>query len=455
MQPRQSAWERGTHRDNAPNPICLLTRCACAYRLPAARTRGIISVMQIYLVGGAVRDTLLKRHVVDRDYVVVGATPQDMLARGYKPVGKDFPVFLHPDTAEEYALARTERKSGRGYHGFVFQADASITLEQDLARRDLTINAIAQDDTGELTDPHNGVADIQARILRHVSPSFVEDPVRVLRVARFAARFAPLGFTVAADTMRLMKQMVADGEIDHLVPERVWAETRKALGEAQPSAFLRVLRDCGALAVLFPEVDALYGVPQRAEFHPEIDTGIHVEMVLDAAARLAPGNDLVGFCALTHDLGKALTPPDALPRHIGHEHRGVAPLRVLAARLKVPTEHAALAELVCREHLNTHRAFELKPATVLKLLNATDALRRPARLDLFLAACEADKRGRLGHEDDAYPQADYLRQARAAAAAVASAPFVAQGLSGPAIGRAMDAARVTAIGALKARFNAT
>jgi tRNA nucleotidyltransferase (CCA-adding enzyme) len=407
--------------------------------------------MQIYLVGGAVRDTLLERPVVDHDHVVVGALPDELLALGFKPVGKDFPVFLHPRTGEEYALARTERKTGRGYHGFVFQADPSVTLEQDLARRDLTINAIAQDEHGVLTDPYHGVRDIEARVLRHVSPAFVEDPVRVLRVARFAARFAPLGFTVAEETMALMRQMVADGEVDHLVAERVWAETRKALGEQQPSAFLRVLRECGALAVLFPEIDALYGVPQRAEFHPEIDTGVHVEMVLDAAARLAPGNDVVGFCALVHDLGKALTPADELPRHIGHEHRGVAPLRALAERLKVPTEHAALAELVCREHLNAHRAFELKPATVLKLLGALDALRRPARLELFLAACAADKRGRRGHEHDAYPQADYLRSARAAAAAVESADFVARGLTGPAIGQAMETARVQAIAALKAQ----
>jgi tRNA nucleotidyltransferase (CCA-adding enzyme) len=406
--------------------------------------------MQIYLVGGAVRDKLLNRPVVDHDHVVVGAMPENLLALGYKPVGKDFPVFLHPRTGEEYALARTERKSGRGYHGFVFQADPTITLEQDLARRDLTINAIAADEHGALTDPYGGVRDIEARMLRHVSPAFVEDPVRVLRVARFAARFAPLGFTVAPETMTLMRQMVADGEVDHLVPERVWAETRKALGEPQPSAFLRVLRECGALAVLFPEVDALYGVPQRAEFHPEIDTGVHVQMVLDAAAQLAPGDDVVGFCALTHDLGKALTPADEWPRHLGHEHRGVAPLRALTTRLKVPTEHAALAELVCREHLNAHRAFELKPATVLKLLGALDALRRPARLDTFLAACEADKRGRLGHGDDDYPQAAYLRAARAAAAAVDAAGFVAQGLAGPAIGQAMERARTKAIALLKA-----
>ena len=405
--------------------------------------------MQTYLVGGAVRDALLGRPVVDRDYVVVGASPDDLLALGYKPVGKDFPVFLHPRSGEEYALARTERKTGRGYHGFVFQADAKVTLEQDLARRDLTINAIAQDDQGALTDPFHGVQDIEARALRHVSEAFVEDPVRVLRVARFAARFAPMGFSVADETMALMRQMVRDGEVDHLVPERVWAETRKALAEPQPSAFLRVLRACGALAVLFPEIDALYGVPQRAEFHPEIDTGVHLEMVLDAAARLAPGNDLVGFCALTHDLGKALTPANELPRHVGHEHRGVAPLRALAERLRVPTEHAALAEQVCREHLNAHRAFELKPATVLKLLSALDALRRPVRLEHFLAACEADKRGRLGHENNAYPQAAYLRDARAAAAAVDASQFLAQGLIGPAIGAAMNAARVEAIALVK------
>ncbi|MEO6926739.1 MAG: multifunctional CCA addition/repair protein [Rhodanobacter sp.] len=405
--------------------------------------------MRIFLVGGAVRDKLLGRPAGDHDYVVVGASPEDLLALGYKPVGKDFPVFLHPTTGEEYALARTERKTGRGYHGFVFQADASVTLEQDLARRDLTINAIAEDAEGNLTDPFGGVADIKARVLRHVSPAFMEDPVRVLRVARFAARFAPSGFTLAPETMALMRQMVRAGEVDHLVPERVWAETRKALGEAQPAAFVSLLRECGALAVLFPEIDALYGVPQRAEFHPEIDCGVHLELVLDQAAKLAPGDDLVGFCALTHDLGKALTPPEELPRHIGHEHRGVAPLRALAGRLKVPTEHAALAELVCREHLNAHRAFELKPATVLKLLSALDALRRPTRLDSFLAACMADKRGRLGHEQDAYPQADYLRQARAAAAAVDAAPFVAAGLTGPAIGTALETARIAAIAAVK------
>ena len=405
--------------------------------------------MRTYLVGGAVRDKWLGRPVADHDHVVVGARPDDLLALGYKAVGKDFPVFLHPQTNEEYALARTERKTGPGYHGFAFHADPDVTLEQDLARRDLTINAIAEDEHGALVDPYGGVRDLELRQLRHVSPAFIEDPVRLLRVARFAARFAPLGFRVADETMQLLQQMVRDGEIDHLVPERVWAETRKALGEAQPSAFLRVLRDAGALKVLFPEIDALYGIPQRAEFHPEIDTGVHMEMVLDAAASIAPGDDLVGFCALTHDLGKALTPADELPRHIAHEQRGVQPLRALAARLRVPVDYAALAEQVCREHLNAHRAFELKPATVLNILTSLDALRRPERLETFLAACTSDKRGRLGHQQDAYPQADYLRRARDAAAAITSAPFVARGLQGPAVGGAIEKARIHAIGELR------
>ncbi len=404
--------------------------------------------MRIYLVGGAVRDKLLGRNVADRDFVVVGARPKDMLDAGYRPVGSDFPVFLHPQTGEEYALARTERKSGRGYHGFTFHAEPTVTLEEDLARRDLTINAMAEDDKGRLIDPHGGSADLQARLLRHVSPAFVEDPVRVLRVARFAARYAELGFTVAPETMALMRQMTADGEIDHLVPERVWTETRKALAEPRPSAFLRVLREAGALRVLFPEIDALYGVPQRAEYHPEIDTGTHIELVVDIAARLAPGDDLVAFCALVHDLGKARTPSDEWPRHLMHEHRGAAPLHALAERLKVPVEHRELGILVCREHLNAHRALELKPTTVLKLLNRIDALRRPQRLEAFLLACEADARGRSGHEHDPYPQGRFLRAARAAAAEVTAAPFVEQGLHGPAIGAAMQHARADAIAAL-------
>jgi len=407
--------------------------------------------MRTFLVGGAVRDRLLGRNVVDRDYVVVGATPEEMARLGFRPIGRDFPVFLHPETREEYALARTERKSGRGYHGFTFSTDPNVTLEQDLERRDLTINAMAEDDAGGLVDPFGGARDIEARLLRHVSPAFAEDPVRVLRVARFAARYAPLGFRIADETLALMKRMVDDGEVAHLVAERVWAETRKALAEPEPSAFLKCLRACGALSILFPEVDALYGVPQRAEFHPEVDTGVHIELVLDAAARLAPGDDLVGFCALTHDLGKALTPADQLPRHIGHEHAGVAPLRALATRLRVPAEHAALAEHVCRFHLDIHRAFELRPETLLSILERIDAFRRPERIVPFLLACEADKRGRLGFEDSKYPQAEYVRTAYATAAAVQATQFVEQGLAGPAIGEAVRKARTEAIAEVKTR----
>ncbi len=405
--------------------------------------------MRIYLVGGAVRDKYLGREAADRDWVVVGASPDDMITRGYKPVGKDFPVFLHPETGEEYALARTERKQGHGYHGFVFHTGGEVSLEDDLQRRDLTINAMAEDEEGRLVDPFDGHHDLEARLLRHVSPAFAEDPVRILRVARFAARLAPLGFRVAESTMALMRDMVAAGEADHLVAERVWQETRRALAEPRPSVFVQTLRACGALRVLLPEVDALYGVPQPPRHHPEVDTGVHVEMVLDMAARLAPGDALAGFCALTHDLGKALTPADVLPRHLMHETRGVAPLRQLCERLRVPTEYRTLAIAVCRQHLNAHRALELKPATVLKLLESLDALRRPQRLDTFLIACEADKRGRQGHADSAYPQADYLRAASHAAAAVTAAPFVASGLHGPAIGDAMRRARIQAITRVK------
>jgi tRNA nucleotidyltransferase (CCA-adding enzyme) len=405
--------------------------------------------MRIYLVGGAVRDSLLGLDVADRDFVVVGATPEEMRAEGFRPIGKDFPVFLHPSTQEEYALARTERKTGRGYHGFAFQADPSVTLEQDLERRDLTIIGMGMDEVGAIVDPFGGRRDLEARVLRHVSPAFAEDPVRVLRVARFAARYAPLGFRVADETLALMRRMFDDGEVDHLVAERVWAETRKALTEPEPSAFLRALRACGALRVIFPEVDALYGVPQRAEFHPEVDTGAHVELVLDAAARLAPGDDLVGWCALVHDLGKALTPADELPRHVMHEHRGVEPVRAISARLRVPAEHAVLAELVCRFHLDAHRALELRPSTLLELLEKLDAFRRPDRLQRFLLACEADKRGRLGLGDAPYPQADYLRAAHAAARAIEAAPFVARGIAGSKIGEAMRVARVDAVAAVK------
>ena len=403
---------------------------------------------RVYLVGGAIRDELLGRAHFDRDYVVVGAAPEDMLAKGYKPVGKDFPVFLHPDTGEEYALARTERKTGPGYHGFAFHAAPDVTLEQDLARRDLTINAMARDEAGALVDPYHGADDLRDKTLRHVSPAFAEDPVRILRVARFLARYAPLGFRIADETMALMRAMVEAGEAAHLVPERVWAETRKALGEPEPSAFVRVLRECGALAVLFPEVDALYGVPQPPQHHPEIDCGAHLELVLDQCAKLAPGNDLAGFCALTHDLGKALTPRDVLPRHIAHEHRGLKPLAALCERLKVPVEYAQLAALTCRHHLDSHRALELKPATVLMLLEAFDAFRRPERLEPFLITCTADKRGRLQHEHDPYPQADFLRAARDAARAVIAQPFLEQGLTGTVIGEAIRRARIEAIAAI-------
>ena len=336
--------------------------------------------MKTYLVGGAVRDKLLGRRHGDRDYVVVGATPETMLAAGFKPVGKDFPVFLHPRTGEEHALARSERKTAPGYRGFVFHTDASVTLEDDLARRDFTINAIAEDDDGALVDPHGGIRDIEQRVLRHVSPAFAEDPVRILRGARFLARFASLGFTVAPETLDLMKSMVASGEVDALVPERVWQELKRALEEPTPSAAVALLRDCGALARLLPEVEALYGVPQRAEYHPEIDAGIHTLMVVDMAARLAPGNARVGFAALVHDLGKALTPKDMLPKHINHEHAGLAPVKAVCARYKVPNDYRELAVIACREHLNIHRIDELRPATVHDLLARCDGFRQPERI---------------------------------------------------------------------------
>ena len=406
--------------------------------------------MKIYLVGGAVRDRLLNRTPGDRDWVVVGATQAQMEAHGYKAVGKDFPVFLHPKTGEEYALARTERKSGRGYRGFVVDADPSVTLEDDLLRRDFTINAIACDEaTGNLVDPYGGARDIQARVLRHVGPAFVEDPLRVLRAARFMARFAPLGFTVAPETMGLMRQIAASGELDTLVPERVWQELRRALTCAQPSAFLRTLHEAKALGAVLPELEALYGVPQRAEFHPEVDTGVHQEMVSDMAARLAPGDDLVGFAALTHDLGKGLTPEAEWPRHVMHEQRGLEPLQALCERLKVPLEHRQLAEAVCRDHLNVHRIDELRDATVLELLGRFDAFRRPERVARIALCCEADKRGRLGFEDSDYPQGETLKRVHAAALAVQARDLDLTHLKGPAIGDALKRARVQAIHAAR------
>ncbi len=397
-----------------------------------------------YLVGGAVRDRLLGLPAGDRDWVVVGESQASMEHAGYRAVGRDFPVFLDPDTGEEHALARTERKSGRGYRGFVVDADPSVTLEEDLQRRDFTINAIAQDEDGALVDPYGGARDLQARVLRHVGPAFAEDPLRVLRAARFMARFASLGFTVAPGTMALMREMVRSGELSELTPERVWQETRRALAYATPSAFLRTLREAGALAVVLPEVDALYGVPQRAEYHPEVDTGVHIELVCDMAAKLAPGDDLIGFAALTHDLGKALTPQHILPKHIGHEQAGVAPLRALCDRLKVPTEHRQLAEAACREHLNVHRFDELRASTVYELLARCDGFRKPARIAQIALVCEADKRGRAGLEDQPYPQGDALKAALAAAMTV-RADEVARGLSGAQVGEAIKQARIRAI----------
>ena len=401
-----------------------------------------------YLVGGAVRDALLALPPGDRDFVVVGASVDDMLKAGFRQVGRDFPVFLHPVSNEEYALARTERKSARGHTGFVVHADPSVTLEEDLARRDFTINAIAQADDGSLVDPFGGARDIAARVLRHVGEAFVEDPLRVLRAARFMARLAPLGFTIAPETLALMRRMAAGGELAELVPERVWQELAKALRNAAPGAFLRALREADALRAVLPEVDALYGVPQRAEYHPEVDTGVHVELVCDMAAQLAPGDDGIGFAALVHDLGKALTPEDVLPRHLMHETRGVRPVIALSERLKVPAEHRELAVLCCREHLNVHRLDELKPATVHDLIARCDGFRKPARIDRLATVCEADKRGRAGLSHEPYPQGAALRRLHAAALAVRSAD-VAQGLEGPAVGEALRKARIAAIAAAR------
>jgi len=404
--------------------------------------------MDIYLVGGAVRDRLLGRTPQERDFVVVGATPDDLLARGYRPVGKDFPVFLHPDTGEQYALARTERKTGPGYYGFATHFAPDVTLEQDLARRDLTINAMAQAATGEIIDPHGGQRDLEARVLRHVSPAFVEDPLRVLRVARFAARFAPLGFRVAPETLELMRAIAASGELAALVPERAWVETERALGEAQPVAYLEVLRACGALGAVLPEVAALFGVPQPEQWHPEVDTGEHTLQVLAVAAELSP-DTTVRFAALVHDVGKGLTPRDQWPRHIGHEETGARLIEQMAARLRAPNEHRELAVLVARHHARVHRVAEQRPATVLELLEITDAFRRTERFERFLLACEADARGR-GPELRArpYPQAALLRAALTAAASVRLDPEVLARDKGPVIAERMRAARIVAIRSL-------
>jgi len=406
--------------------------------------------MKTYLVGGAVRDRLLGLPVRERDWVVVGATPDELKTLGYTPVGKDFPVFLHPKTKEEYALARTERKTGKGYQGFEFMAAPGVTLEEDLRRRDLTINAIAEDTDGGLVDPYGGEKDLKARVLRHVSPAFSEDPVRVLRAARFAARFAPLGFTVAPETLVLMRGMVESGEVDALVPERVWQETLKALDCDKPSVYFEVLRACGALAKVFPELERLWGVPQPAKWHPEIDTGVHVMMVLDQAARLS-AEPAVRYAALTHDLGKGTTPKDILPHHYGHEERSVKLVEALCERLRVPKEFKELAVIVAKHHGLVHKAEEIRSDTLLKLLESVDAFRRPERFELFLLACEADHRGRTGLEDTPFPQADYLRKAFAAARAVTAAALDTAKLSGPEIGAALKDHRLAAIRAATGR----
>lgn len=405
--------------------------------------------MKTYLVGGAVRDRLLGLPCGDRDYVVVGETAESMLAAGFQQVGRDFPVFLHPQTGEEYALARTERKSARGHRGFVVHAAPDVTLEDDLIRRDFTINAIAEAADGSLVDPFGGVRDLEVRVLRHVGPAFVEDPLRVLRAARFMARFAALGFGIAPETMSLMRAMVTDGELSELTPERVWKELSGALRTQRPSAFLRTLHDCGALAVVLPEVDALYGVPQRPEFHPEVDTGVHTELVCDMAARLAPGDELIGFAALTHDLGKALTPKDELPKHHRHEERGLEPLEALCARLKVPAAHRALAVSVCRDHLLLHRIDELRDASVHDLIAASDGWRQPQRIAQLALVCEADKRGRTGLSEADYPQARELLRAHAAAMEVRATDVIREGMQGPQIAVAMRDARIRAIRRLR------
>lgn len=407
--------------------------------------------MDIYLVGGAVRDELLGLPVAERDWVVVGATPELLLQRGFRPVGKDFPVFLHPRTHEEYALARTERKTAPGYHGFQVHAAPDVTLEDDLHRRDLTINAMARDAEGRLIDPWSGARDLEQRWLRHVSPAFAEDPVRILRIARFSARYAPLGFRIAPETLDLMRRMVASGEVDHLVAERVWAETVRALGEAQPERFIEALRDCGALARIFPELDRLFGVPQPPAHHPEVDTGVHTLMALAQAVRLG-ADPVTRFAVLVHDLGKGSTPALEWPRHLAHEQRGADLVRVLSQRLRVPNMYRELGVLTARYHTHAHRALELRPKTLLNLLHGLDALRKPQRFGQFLLACEADARGRLGLEERAYPQAELLRQVQYEAANVAARTLVAQGLSGLALAEALFQARLAAITAARRVF---
>ena len=406
--------------------------------------------MQVYLVGGAVRDHLLGFPYHEKDYVVVGATPEQLIASGYQPVGKDFPVFLHPDTKDEYALARTERKSGHGYHGFSFYTDPSVTLEEDLIRRDLTINAIAMDDDGKIYDPYNGQQDLNDKILRHVSIAFIEDPLRVLRIARFAARYKALGFSVAPETLALMKQLAESGELEALTPERVWKETSRALMENHADEYFEVLRACGALKVLFPELDALYGIPQRPEYHPEIDCGIHTMMSLQQACKANYSLD-VRFAVLVHDLGKALTPKDELPRHIMHEERGIKPVTEVCDRLKVPTNTKQLALAVCKEHLKCHQALTLKPGTLWRLLQRLDVLRRPERVEAFVQACECDSRGRLGLENREYPQSKYIFDVIQVVRNIKAQDLPAD-VKGPEIGEKLIERRIQAITELKHQY---
>ena len=400
--------------------------------------------MEVFEVGGAVRDSLLERPIIERDWVVVGGSPEELLRLGYRQVGKDFPVFLHPQSGEEYALARTEKSVGPGYHGFTFDISANVSLEEDLGRRDLTINAMARDQDGQIVDPFGGQRDIDARVLRHTSPAFSEDPLRILRVARFAARFRNLSFTVAPQTMTLMCDMVEAHEIDTLRPERVWQETEKALTEDRPDIYFEILRECGALAVIFPEIDALFGVPQPPRWHPEIDTGVHTLMCVRMAARLS-ADSAVRFAALTHDLGKATTPQDILPRHTGHEARSVDLIHDFCARLPVPRRYKELACAVARHHGVVHRADELRAGTVLKLIESVDGIRRPERFDAMLTACEADARGRTGLEEEDYPQRRKLQRALAAALDVDSKPLAAT-VQGRELGEAIREQRLAAIG---------
>jgi len=406
--------------------------------------------MQVYLVGGAVRDERLGIPVNERDWCVVGAKPTDLTNQGYKQVGKDFPVFLHPESGEEYALARTERKTAAGYHGFEFHTSPDVTIEDDLGRRDLTINAIARDADGNIVDPYDGISDIDNRVLRHVSDAFMEDPVRVLRVARFAARFSALGFQIAPETMRLMRSMVTDGEVSALVPDRVWKETESALAGNDSRVFFEMLRECGALRVLYPEVDVLFGVPQPEKWHPEIDTGLHVMMVLDQAEKLSADLE-VRFAALVHDLGKGTTPKRVWPSHAGHEQRGVNLIRRLAKRLPVPNSCRDLGVLVAEYHTHCHRAYELRADTILRVLESTDAFRRPGRFEQFLLTCEADARGRKGLEARDYAQADLFRGALAAAHTVDTAGIAACN-EGDKIPKAIRTARLTAVTAFRATF---